>query len=142
MGQQIDPDVLDLALGMTAMPSRQAPEGPFHRVGAIYQTAFDRAVEDPAVVTMCDGMMAIKRRWDAMTGPNLPLKRAMAGPLRDFDYNLDGLAHYGMFPDMFQDLKNVGFPPTEMAALFGSAEKYISVWEASAAIAASLPHPP
>jgi hypothetical protein len=29
-----------------------------------------------------------------------------------------------------------------MAALFGSAEKYISVWEASAAIAASLPHPP
>ena len=42
----------------------------------------------------------------------------MAGPLRDFDYNLDGLAHYGMLPDMLQDLKNVGFPPTEMAALF------------------------
>ena len=113
MGQQIDPDVLDLALGMTAMAARQTPEGPFHRVGAIYQTAFDRAAEDPTVVAMCDGMMAIKRRWDAMTGPNLPLKRAMAGPLRDFDYNLDGLAHYGMFPDMFQDLKNVGFPATE-----------------------------
>src|SRR4051812_37116170 len=127
MGQQIDPDVLDLALGMTAMPSRQTPEGPFHRVGAIYQTAFDRAAEDPTVVAMCDGMMAIKRRWDAMTGPNLPLKRAMAGPLRDFDYNLDGVAHYGMFPDMFQDLKNVGVPATEMAALFGSAEKYIGV---------------
>jgi hypothetical protein len=142
MGQKIDPDVLDLALGMTGMPSRQAPEGPFHRVGAIYQTAFDRAMEDLTVVALCDGMMAIKRRWDAMTGPNVPLKRAMAGPLRDFDYNLDGLAHYGMFPDMFQDLKNVGFPATEMAALFGSAEKYIAVWEASAAIADSLPHPP
>ena len=141
MGQQIDPDVLDLALGMTGMPAHQAPEGNFHRVGAIYPTAFDRATEDATVVTMCDGMMAIKRLWDAMRGPNPPLKRAMAGPLRDFDYNLDGLAHYGMFPDMFQDLKNVGFPPTEMAALFASAEKYISVWEASAEIGTALPHP-
>ena len=30
--------------------------------------------------------------------------------MRDFDYNLDGLAHYGMLPDMLQDLKNVGLP--------------------------------
>jgi hypothetical protein len=142
MGQRIDPDVLDLALGMTGMPARMTPESTYHRVGAIFETLFDRATEDPTVVTMCDGMMAIKRLWDAMrSGDHPPLTRSMAGPLRDFDYNLDGLAHYGMLPDMFQDLKNVGFPPGELKALFDSAEKYISVWEASVEVGAALPHP-
>ena len=125
MGEQIDPIVLELALGMTGMPSLVTPESKFHRVGSIYRTQFSRAMEDPEVVAMADSMMAIQRLWDAMSGPNPPLKRAMAGPKRDFDYNLDGLAHYGMLPDMFQDLKNVGFPPEAMTALFSSAEKYI-----------------
>ena len=141
MGEQIDPFVLELALGMTGMPSLLNPESKYHRVGAIYKTQFVRSMEDPEVVAMADNMMAIQRLWDAMTGPNPPLKRSMAGPKRDFDYNLDGLAHYGMFPDMFQDLKNVGFPPAAMEALFGSAEKYISVWEASVEVGAALPHP-
>jgi len=48
---------------------------------------------------------------------------------RQFDFNLDGLAHYGMLPDMLQDLANNGANPTTMAPLFRSAEDYIRLWE-------------
>lgn len=48
---------------------------------------------------------------------------------RQFDFNLDGLAHYGMLPDMLQDLANNGANPNVMAPLFRSAEDYIRLWE-------------
>ena len=43
-----------------------------------------------------------------MSGDNVPLKRSTAGPHRYFDYNIDGMAHYGMLPDFLQDLRNTG----------------------------------
>ena len=43
-----------------------------------------------------------------MSGDNPPLVRDKAGPRRDFDINIDGMAHYGMLPDFLQDLRNVG----------------------------------
>ena len=51
---------------------------------------------------------------------------------REFDYNLDGLAHYGLIPDMLQDAANrlkARLEPDGLAALFQSAEGYIQVWE-------------
>ena len=48
---------------------------------------------------------------------------------RVFDFNVDGLAHYGMMPDMLQDLKNVGMPRDDFQALFSSAEGYLRMWE-------------
>jgi microsomal dipeptidase-like Zn-dependent dipeptidase len=48
---------------------------------------------------------------------------------RVFDFNVDGLAHYGLVPDMLQDLKNVEMPKRDMQALFGSAEGYLRMWE-------------
>ena len=57
------------------------------------------------------------------------MTRSTAGPQRDFDYNLDGLSHYGMLPDMLQDLKNVGLPTDHFGKLFSSAQRYIEVWE-------------
>jgi microsomal dipeptidase-like Zn-dependent dipeptidase len=46
-----------------------------------------------------------------------------------FDYNTEGLAHFGLVPDMLQDLKNVGMPQEDLALLFRSAEDYIRMWE-------------
>jgi microsomal dipeptidase-like Zn-dependent dipeptidase len=66
--------------------------------------------------------------WKAMDGPNAPLVRSTAGR-RDFDINLDGVAHYGLLPDFLQELKNIGLTNEEMAPLFRSAEDYIQVWE-------------
>jgi microsomal dipeptidase-like Zn-dependent dipeptidase len=63
-------------------------------------------------------------------GPNEPLRRSFAyAGGRDFDFNLDGLAHYGMYPDMIQDLKNLGLNATQLSPLFMSAEQYIRMWE-------------
>jgi hypothetical protein len=78
----------------------------------------------------------------AVLGPpqSMLLTRSTAGK-RDFDYNLDGLAHYGMLPDMFQDLKNVGFPIDALQSLFGSAEQYVKTWEQSDTVGRGLADP-
>ncbi len=98
-------------------------------------------VDGAAVVALADGIAAILGLWAAMhasTAP--PLRRDTVGPMRDFDYNIDGLAHYGLLPDMFQDLKNVGLTGGAMSALFSSAERYVEVWERCVATAAQIPH--
>lgn len=75
-------------------------------------------------------IQAILARWNAMEGgPNPPLERSTAGPIRDFDINLDGLAHYGLLPDFIQDLKNSGMNDEKLQPLMNSAEAYIQVWE-------------
>src|SRR5713101_1070282 len=73
-------------------------------------------------------ILPICRRWHAMQGSNTPLSRSRAGQ-RDFDINIDGVAHYGMLPDFFQDLKNIGLTAEDLLPLFRSAEDYIQVWE-------------
>lgn len=67
--------------------------------------------------------------WQRMlNGKNEPLRKLTNGN-RDWDYNLDGMAHYGMIPDFIQDLKNVGIRSDQMIPLFFSAEEYIRMWE-------------
>jgi microsomal dipeptidase-like Zn-dependent dipeptidase len=56
------------------------------------------------------------------------LNRMQVGQ-RTFDYNEDGLANVGMFPDFIEDLKKVGLTNADLAPLFGSAEAYIRIWE-------------
>ena len=67
--------------------------------------------------------MAVKRGVKA--GPNAPLIYYQMGK-RKFDFNVDGLAHFGMVPDLLQDLKNLG---AKLDPLFSSAEGYIRMWE-------------
>jgi microsomal dipeptidase-like Zn-dependent dipeptidase len=57
-----------------------------------------------------------------------PLERSTLGA-RQFDFNYDGLAHYGMLPDMLQDMKNNGMTAREFVPLFRSAEDYVLLWE-------------
>lgn len=68
--------------------------------------------------------------WQAMSGNNAPLHRNFAGR-RDFDINLDGVAHYGLLPDFLQDLCNIGLTQQQLAPLFGSAEAYLRTWTLS-----------
>jgi hypothetical protein len=64
---------------------------------------------------------------------NIPLSRSVAGR-RDFDINVDGVAHYGMFADFLQDLRNIGLLESDLSVLFRSAEDYIGVWERCEAV--------
>jgi microsomal dipeptidase-like Zn-dependent dipeptidase len=56
------------------------------------------------------------------------LRRPTAGR-RDFDVNMDGMAHYGLLPDFLQDVANVGVPDSALDGLYRSAEDYIRTWE-------------
>lgn len=68
--------------------------------------------------------------WKRMTTStqNEPMSRCKTGE-REWDFNIDGLAHYGLIPDFLQDCKNVGLSPKQLKPLFNSAEDYIRMWE-------------
>jgi hypothetical protein len=67
--------------------------------------------------------------WNGMDGNNPPLVRCTAGPRRDFDINIDGMAHYGLLPDMLQDVRNCGLKVEDFEPLFRGAEDYVRMWE-------------
>ena len=81
------------------------------------------------VVDLMGKIKSIYDKWEAMQGDNRPLSRSKAGPRRDFDINIDGMAHYGMFPDFLQDLRNVGLTAEDLAPLFRSAYDYTQMLE-------------
>jgi microsomal dipeptidase-like Zn-dependent dipeptidase len=80
------------------------------------------------------------RSWRNMDGDNAPLRRLVTGT-RHWDFNTDGLAHYGLLPDFLQDLRNVGINQTQMDVLFRSAEDYIQMWERADEARARVPGP-
>lgn len=98
-----------------------------------YQVASGGAFDDHArgqVSRIAQQIESYMAQWAAMTGNNSPLPRAYAAPgLRDFDYNLDGFAHYGMMRDFLQDLKNIGLTDEHLDPLYHSAEAFIRMWE-------------
>jgi hypothetical protein len=67
-------------------------------------------------------------RKDVRPGMNDPLEPYSMGT-RTYDFNVDGLAHYGLLPDLLQDLKNVGMSKAAFAAIFSSADSFIRTWE-------------
>lgn len=50
---------------------------------------------------------------------------------RLFDLNLDGVSHYGLYPDYLADIQRTPGGAETMAALFRSAEAYLQLWERS-----------
>jgi microsomal dipeptidase-like Zn-dependent dipeptidase len=54
---------------------------------------------------------------------------------RDFDFNRDGLAHYGLLPDLIADMRLVGGTDQAIDALFGSARAYVEMWKRAEAVA-------
>jgi hypothetical protein len=59
--------------------------------------------------------------------PGMTFQRQRSGQ-RVFDFNQDGVAMYGMFPDWWQDLRNVGGPGITEDMARG-AEAYLQSWE-------------
>lgn len=56
-----------------------------------------------------------------------------------YDFNTDGLAHYGMLPDLIADLEAQGLPIRELDPLLHSADGYVDAWERAWNNAAHLP---
>jgi hypothetical protein len=51
-----------------------------------------------------------------------------------WDFNLDGLQHIGLYPDLFQDMRNVGVQWEQMGPLFHAAGDYLATWRRGIAI--------
>jgi microsomal dipeptidase-like Zn-dependent dipeptidase len=121
----MDSKVLQMVAGLQG--SSTTPQTDYWVAGAMaagkpHPTSTDQA---RALATQLGQILG---QWNSMTGDNLPLQRSTAGH-REFDINLDGMAHYGMLPDLIQDLCNVGMDQASLSSLFGSAEQYLRVWE-------------
>ena len=84
---------------------------------------------DEQTQALMEKIKGVWQKWLQMSGDNRPLARSFAGERRDFDINIDGMAHYGMLPDMLQDLRNIGLTAGDLAPLFRSAYDYVQMWQ-------------
>jgi microsomal dipeptidase-like Zn-dependent dipeptidase len=48
---------------------------------------------------------------------------------KTWDYNTEGIAHIGLYPDFYQDLKNLGMSQTERQVFFNTADYFVNMWE-------------
>jgi hypothetical protein len=60
------------------------------------------------------------------------LNRQRSGS-KEFDLNREGMAHYGLFPDWWQDIKNMGGQQA-LDDMARGAESYLQMWERSVGI--------
>lgn len=64
-------------------------------------------------------------------GSGEPLTILQTGPIKKWDINIDGVAHYGLLPDFLQELKNVGLTSDDMSSFFMSANEFAQMWDKS-----------
>lgn len=112
--------------------------------------AFPEAPERPGVAGGCKPFVKrVVDAWMNMQGNNAPIHKYVSVGVddsgrtinRDFDVNVEGMAHYGLLPDWLQDVKNVGVDEQRMAPLFMGAEDYVEMWERASARAKTLGPP-
>jgi microsomal dipeptidase-like Zn-dependent dipeptidase len=48
---------------------------------------------------------------------------------KTWDYNRDGVAHIGLYPDFFQDLKDQGMTQRERQVFFNAADYLVNMWQ-------------
>jgi hypothetical protein len=53
---------------------------------------------------------------------------------KTFDFNVDGLAHVGLLPDLVADLRQIGLSDPDLDPLFESAAAYVDLWERARAV--------
>ncbi|WP_407522064.1 membrane dipeptidase [Lacibacter sp. MH-610] len=48
---------------------------------------------------------------------------------KSWNYNTEGVAHIGLYPDYFQDLKNLGMSKRERQVFFSAADYFVNMWQ-------------
>jgi hypothetical protein len=48
---------------------------------------------------------------------------------KTWDFNTDGVAHYGLLPDYIESCVRAGMTAAEKQAFFSSAERFAQMWE-------------
>ncbi len=60
-------------------------------------------------------------------GPNALTKYSFGG--QSWNYNEVGVAHIGLYPDIYQDLKNIGMSLPERSEFFSAANAFALMWD-------------
>lgn len=66
-----------------------------------------------------------------------PFTRCTMGT-KTWDFNVDGVAHYGLMPDYLESCKKVGMTTQEQTAFYSAAERFAQMWEKCTSSAATL----
>ncbi len=66
-----------------------------------------------------------------------PFTKATMGT-KTWDFNEEGVAHYGLMPDYLESCKKVGMTAQEQNAFYGAAERFAQMWEKCSNAAARL----
>ena len=107
--------------GAVTMPKpRHGPgrEGPRSRYSGYISTLWNKEISYAAA-----GM-------PLRSSPGSPLKmRKYTFGNKTWDYNTEGVAHIGLYPDYFQDLKNLGMSREERQIFFTAADYFVSMWD-------------
>lgn len=56
------------------------------------------------------------------------MNRSVVGQ-KTFDFNVEGLAHVGMLPDLIADFQAMGLRQADLDPLLNSADSYVTMWE-------------
>jgi microsomal dipeptidase-like Zn-dependent dipeptidase len=71
-------------------------------------------------------------------GTGMPLQSSPGSPMKlrkykfgnkEWNYNTEGVAHMGLYPDYFQDLKNLGMNRDERQVFFSAADYFVAMWD-------------
>ena len=66
-------------------------------------------------------------------------KWQMLQGLAGWDYNLDGLQHIGLFPDLLQDMRNVGVQWEQLGPIMHATQDYLDTWKRAVSIGVAHP---
>jgi microsomal dipeptidase-like Zn-dependent dipeptidase len=72
-------------------------------------------------------------------GTPLGLKKSSLPSGRSFDFNTEGMAHFGLFPDLVQDLRSQGVTDAQLGPLFRSVEGYLQMWQRAEQATVTIP---
>ena len=72
-------------------------------------------------------MMPVEYPFTSVDGA-VTFERQQTGN-RVFDFNTDGMAHYGLLPDLVEDMRRQGLAESKVQQLFRGAEAYLVAWE-------------
>lgn len=118
-----------LAAYVRGMRADTEPSNEDERVGYLARTGGETSMLPGDKQAKVAQLRTAVERMAATRGPNPPLARCVTGG-HDFDFNLDGLAHYGMLPDLLVDTANLGLAwDRELLDLLVSSETVVQTWE-------------
>ncbi len=136
----------DLASGWTdpqPYPHKRWRQYVARKAGAIREDNAPRFAVDELVYFNDHGPDLEWRNWFDQSGNRpgaqmYPVKRWQRGH-SGWDFNLDGMQHIGLLPDLIQDMRNVGVQWEQLGPLFRGANDFIDTWRRSVQL--GLVHP-